>query len=316
MQFRRVLEEGGYQAVHDHQDYVSGWHFLLGAGSLPPVRVAHVHKAAYQIVENYGLTRMRRLTALAGKHLVARFATHITGTSQQSMAEAGFYDSSFARTPKQALYCGFDVSRFAGDPREAKASVCRELDWPEDSKLILVAGRIDQSPARQHPKTHKNSGFALSIGIGCARRDPRVRMIFAGKPSSAVPALESEIDAAGMVGRIKFLGVRNDVHRLMLAADVLLFPSRGEGLGMVAVEAQASGLPVLASTAVPRECVVVPGLVRFLGLEAAVRQWALETLELADRPRDARAANQQVAASAFSIEHSAQAMVELYRGAM
>jgi glycosyltransferase involved in cell wall biosynthesis len=110
--------------------------------------------------------------------------------------------------------------------------------------------------------------------------------------------------------------VRDDVHRLMLAGDVLLFPSRGEGLGMVAVEAQAAGLPVLASSAVPRECVVVPGLVRFLDVNAGSTQWATEALELAGQPRDARDANEQVGASEFSIESSSRSLVQLYRGEM
>ena len=66
--FRQLLREGQYDAVHDHQDYASGWHFLMGAGVLPPVRVTHVHNPAYQILNNYGVTLGRRLTARVGKN--------------------------------------------------------------------------------------------------------------------------------------------------------------------------------------------------------------------------------------------------------
>jgi len=98
----------------------------------------------------------------------------------------------------------------------------------------------------------------------------------------------------------------------MYASDVLLFPSRGEGLGMVAVEAQAAGLPVLASTAVPRECVVIPDLVRFEPLQRGAPDWARALLEHAARPRDIAAANKRVAASPFAIENSARALIDLY----
>src|ERR1700679_3921512 len=114
-QFRQVLGEGHYDAVHHHQDYASGWHFLMGAAALPPVRVTHVHNPAYQARNNYGVTLSRRVTARIGKRLVARYATHITGTSRQVIAEYGFDASPFRGIPKAALHCGFDSARFLGD---------------------------------------------------------------------------------------------------------------------------------------------------------------------------------------------------------
>jgi glycosyltransferase involved in cell wall biosynthesis len=196
--------------------------------------------------------------------------------------------------------------------RTAKTSVCREFGWPEDARIILFAGRIDHSPDIGQPQNHKNSGFAVSVGIECARKDRRARLLLAGAPSPAVPILEQRIAAAGFAGRMRFVGIRKDIERLMLASDVLLFPSRGEGLGMVVVEAQAAGLPVLASTAVPRECVVVPELVHFQSVEAGEAKWAAELLQHAARQRDIADANQRVAASAFAIENSAHALFRLY----
>jgi glycosyltransferase involved in cell wall biosynthesis len=113
-------------------------------------------------------------------------------------------------------------------------------------------------------------------------------------------------------GRIRFVGIRKDIERFMLASDALLFPSRAEGLGMVAVEAQGAGLPVLASSEVPSECVVVQELVRFKDVEDGVAAWADDLLQLAGQPRDMQDANQRVAASAFAIEKSSRALVKLY----
>jgi glycosyltransferase EpsF len=308
---RRILRQGTYAAIHDHQAYVSGWHFKIGAGALPPVRVTHIHNPVYQI-ENGSLGR--RLSGRYGKHLVGVYATHIAGTSRQVITEYGFDAPNFARIPKMALHCGFDPSRFLGDRSIAKGSLCHELGWPTDSKIVLYAGRIDQSPDLGHPKNHKNSGFAISVGIEAARRDPNLRMILAGERSFAVPILEKRIVSAGLQGRIKFLGIRKDIESLMLGSDALLFPSRAEGLGMVAVEAQSAGLPVLASTHVPRECVVVPELVRFKELGDGEAAWADELLRLAALPTDVKCANRQVAASDFAIANSAQALVQLYGG--
>ncbi len=311
--FRRILRSGRYDALHDHQDYASGWHYLMGLGALPPVRVTHVHNPAYQILSNYGVTPGRRLAARAGKQLAARYATHIAGTSRAAIAAYGFDAPAFASLPKAALYCGFDPGRFLASPA-ARASVRGEFGWPTDSAVVLFAGRFDVSPDPAHPQAHKNAGFAVDVAIAAARASGGVRFIFAGPFSAATPILRARIEAAGFGDRIAFAGVRKDIERLMAGADALLFPSRAEGLGMVAVEAQAAGLPVLASTEVPRECVVIPDLVRFDSLGDGPAAWSARLLAALGRPRmDPTAANDRVAVSPFAIAHSAAALERLYR---
>ena len=310
---RKILRDGKYDAIHDHGDFSAGWHFLMGGTTLPAVRVVHVHNPAFQIRDNYGVTEIRRLTAATGRALVGRYATHITGTSRQAISEYGFDTAAFRRIPKMALHCGFDTTPLA-DTDAIRQSVRQEFCWPERTRIILCAGRIDPSPNPGHPRNHKNSGFAISVGIEAARADSGACMIVAGAPSPAVPVLKERIAKAGLAGRILFIGVRNDLKRLMYASDLLLFPSRGEGLGMVAVEAQAAGLAVLASTAVPRECVVVPDLVRFESLQRSPTEWAAALLEHSAQTRNIALANARVAASPFAVENSARALIELYSG--
>ena len=311
--FRRILAGGGYDVLHDHQGHASGWHYLTAHGRLPPVRVTHVHNPAYQIRDNHGVTARRRLAGRLGKRLAAGYATHILGTSREAITGYGFDDPAFDRIPKAALHCGFDAARFAASA-EARAEVRAAFGWPADARIVLFAGRFDASPEFGHPQNHKNSGFAVRLAIDCARRCQRVRFIFAGEASAATAALRASVEAAGLGERIAFAGVRRDIGRLMGGADALLFPSRAEGLGMVAVEAQAAGLPVLASSSVPRECVVVPGLVRFLGLEAGAEAWLSALLAMLAAPRpDPASANRQVAASPFAIAQSARKLAALYR---
>jgi len=309
--FRQVLRDGCYTAIHDHQDYSSGWHFLIGGEALPPVRVTHVHNPSYQIDNNYGVSISRRMTARIGKALVARHATHIAGTSRQVISEYGFDAAPFSRIQKGPLYCGIEPARFTVEPASARAKLLAEFGWSSESKIALFVGRVDVSPDPNHPQAHKNAGFAVDVAIAAARRDKHIRLLLAGASSPAVPLLERRIADAGMSEAIRFCGVRRDVERLMAGSDVFLFPSRGEGLGMAAVEAQAAGLPVLASDAVPREASVVEHLMRFKPLAAGAESWADDLLALAECPRDL-AANAKIAASPFSIRHSADALAALY----
>ncbi len=125
--------------------------------------------------------------------------------------------------------------------------------------------------------------------------------------------IEQWVKDAQRSDAIRFLGIRNDIGTLMRGSDLLLFPSRSEGLGMVAVEAQAAGLPVLTSTGVPRECSVVPGMVRFVPCSAPITQWASELQHMLDMPRtDPQTCQQLVAESAYSIPNSAAALEKIY----
>ena len=312
--FRRILKHGGYDALHDHADYSSGWHYQLGEGRLPPVRLTHIHNSMAMHRNNYRTSVRRGAAAAVGKALVGRYATHIGGTSRQIVSDYGFDSARFRRIPKLAVYCGLDPARFGGDSARARQDVREEFDWPTDAKLVLVAGRIDATVEPDDPLNHKNSSFAVDVAIRAARRDPVVRVIFAGARSPASAELESRIAAAGEAGRIVLAGARRDIERLMQACDVLMFPSKGEGLGMVAVEAQAAGMAVLASSAVPRECAVVPGLVRFKDLGDGQDAWAEALLELLDLDRDRAGANQLIAASPFAIANSASALQAIYGG--
>lgn len=311
-EYRKILAQGRYDAIHDHSDFSSGWRYLMGLGLLPPVRVTHIHNPTYQIRNNHGVTAMRRFAGGTGRRLVAQLATYIAATSRQVLGEYGFDAPLFARLPKAAIYCGFDPARFSGSPQAEKAALSRRMNWPQTARVILFVGRIDQSPDLGAPQNHKNSGFAVDVAIAAAQADPSIHAVFAGAPSPASAILQQRIAEARLEDRIKLVGIERNIEHLMLASDVLLFPSRAEGLGMVAVEAQAAGLPVLASTGVPSECVVDGALVRFLDVAAGVPAWAEAISESLARQRDVAAANRRVAASGFSIEASANALTAVY----
>ena len=310
-QFRKILRRGQYDAIHDHADYAGGWHFLLGLGLLPPVRVAHVHNPWMHISTNYAVGYSRRLITAVGKRLVEWLATDIHGTSAEILRLYGFHAGRGPRV--SALHCGIGVEKFNAPREQDRESVLREFSMPRDVRLVLFAGRLDAALAFDHPQNHKNSWFALNVVRAAAEKDPSVRLLMAG--AGDAEALRGAIHGWGMDGKLHVIGVREDIPRLMRAADILLFPSRQEGLGMVVVEAHAAGLPVLASTAVPREAVVIPSLYEALPLDASISRWADVLLEMMGRPRAAMEyCRGTVEASAFSIANSSRNLLRTYRG--
>lgn len=304
LHFRRLLRRERYHVVHDHQDYTAGLHFLFGFGLLPPTRIVHVHNPLLHI-ENYSKTLLRRMTVKAGKELVSAVATHVLGTSRQILTEYGFTERSSLQL--SAVHCGFDVALFQGDRACLRADICREFGWGDSVKVLLFVGRLG---TRQ-----KNPEFALEVAKACIAREPKVRLLMVGGGEEERSQLNNRVKQWGLEEAIRLLGVRQDVARLMRGADLFLFPSRAEGLGMVAVEAQAAGLRVLASDAVPRECAVVPGVVRFKSLNDSAAGWAECALELMSaEPLNQVATKAAFGKSPFAIENSAKKLLELYAG--
>jgi len=312
-EFRRILASGNYHAIHDHQDYIAGLHFLMGSARLPDVRVVQVHNPLLHIA-NYVNGPVRRLTSLAGKHLLRYFATDIMGTSLQVLGEYGLSKDSYHAVRLGAAHCGFDVSRFRGDSESTRTNLCDELGIKRDDKLILFVGRLD---SHRDPKLNqKNPLFALEVARACVGRNAGVHLLMAGGGEPVRAELEAKVRTWGLEKNIRLLGLRSDIPRLMLGSDLLLLPSLAEGLGMVAVEAQAAGLRVLSSDTTPRECVVIPDLVQFQSLERGAACWANDVLRLVELPRpDLATCNSAVKNSAFSIESSAAQLLQLYAGA-
>jgi glycosyltransferase involved in cell wall biosynthesis len=302
--FRKLLANGYYEAIHDHADYAAGLHLLMGVGQLPPARVVHIHNP-YATFER---STSREVVRSFERAAVANLATTVAGTSLQILTD---YDLAPSDAPsgqrRLAIHCGFDVERYAGDREDARAAVRREFSWGDDTRILLFVGRLESH------FNQKNPAFAVAVARECIARDSRVRALFVGAGDAARAAFEAEAAKSGVADLIRFAGVRSDVPRLMIASELLLFPSIAEGLGMVAVEAQAAGLRVLASDTIPRECAVVPGMVTFAPLSQAHSAWADRAMALLALPApDAAASRALVRDSAFSIDSSARALLEAY----
>ena len=70
--------------------------------------------------------------------------------------------------------------------------------------------------------------------------------------------LKQKVKEKGLEDRVFFLGDRSDISEILNAADVFLFPSLYEGLGIVAVEAQAAALMTICSDKIPQEVFITP----------------------------------------------------------
>ena len=122
----------------------------------------------------------------------------------------------------------------------------------------------------------KNHTFLIDIFSEIKKRESRSILMLAGD-GPLFNQMKDKAERLGLTKDILFLGVRNDVYRLLQAMDVFVMPSLFEGLPVIGVEAQASGLKCFMSDTVTKETAIID--VVFLDLKCSAGFWAEKILE-------------------------------------
>jgi glycosyltransferase involved in cell wall biosynthesis len=129
-----------------------------------------------------------------------------------------------------------DAKAFAAQAGEPGATR-RELNVPEDAPLVTMVGRL---------APQKGVDVLLGAAAKVIGQSPAARFAVVGSGPHAA-ALQQQATIHGLDGAVQFLGYRRDVASILGASDVVVMPSRSEGLPLVLLEALALGRPVVAS---------------------------------------------------------------------
>ncbi len=208
----------------------------FSSSNIPLVFTAHglhVHKYTYQ-----GGIRGKVLHALRSS-LERHLFTRVERVIAVSEEDHGLLEDRYGLKGRAVhIPNGIDPETFdalavsKGEAREA-------LNLPPASTLLLTAARFDEQ-----------KGYDVLIrAIHWGRsffKEHKVRFLFSGDGGTR-KAMKRLAARLGVTDCITFLGERDDVALLMKASDLLVLPSRWEGLPLTLLEAAACNLPVVAS---------------------------------------------------------------------
>ena len=288
--FRFFQEHPEYKIIHCHKSDNNGLILKQAKRAGVPHRISHCHIAdcTYAFPMSVLIAYSRFLNK---RCLTERFACS---------KDAGDYLFG-----KKATYTilpnALSVQRFAFDAQRRQA--CRkELGVSESEVLIGHVGRFAEQ---------KNHRFLLHAFAGYHQKNPDSKLLLLGGGD-----LERDIRALTAALKLKdaviFGGLHKDLGGFYSAMDLFLFPSLFEGLCIVAVEAQCSGLPVIASENVPKEAKVTDRM-QFLPLDAPLETWvnAIDNALITPAP-DRTVYAGVVAESMFNIETMAAFLQDYY----
>lgn len=255
----RICSDADYSVMHSHLTTLSAFSLTAAAHTDIPVRICHVHSAFNKNSEHYLAKSFLRPFA-------AEHATHLMACSRYAA------ENIFGKRADEAtiLPDAIEAAKFYSCEEDYKAAR-KELDL--SGKVVLFVGRF----AHQ-----KNIPFLIeAFAKAAANENMTLAIVGDGEDKRAV---YDAAKASGVKDKIRIVGPCDPIPWYK-AADVFCLPSRYEGLGMAAIEAQTAGLKCILSSAVPREADIT-GKCLFLNEDAYL--WAEELKKPAEHFYDCK----------------------------
>ena len=255
----KLFKENQYKIVHSHINTISVFSLYAAKKASVPVRIAHNHSTAApgewkKNILKYTLRPFAKV-----------YATHYAACSKYA-GEWLFGKKSMARGEVTIFNNAIDLNKFKYD-ENVRAEVRKELGL-EGKFVIGHVGRFCYQ---------KNQEFLIDVIEEVYKKNPNAVLMLVGDGPDR-EKIEKKVRQQNLEGCVLFLGSRNDTDRLYQAMDVFVFPSRYEGLGMAAVEAQFCGVRTVMSNRVPDDAKVLDNIVS-LPLTCSLKDWIYSILK-------------------------------------
>ncbi|SDU62424.1 D-inositol-3-phosphate glycosyltransferase [Gordonia westfalica] len=306
---------GHYDVIHSHY-WLSGQVGWLARDrwGVPLVHTAHTLAAVKNAALAEGDTAEPQLRVIGEQQVVGEADRLVANTGTEAAELLSMYDADADRidvvTPGADLECYTPGS-------SAQARSILGLD--PDETIVTFVGRIQ--PLKAPDLLVSAIAPLISDAVGSGRR---LRLLIVGGPSGSglqrPTALMDQVAELGISDSVTFLPPQpsDRLVQVYRASDVVAVPSHSESFGLVAIEAQACGTPVIAANVGGLGVAVDDGRTGVLVNGHAVGDWtnALEKL-LAQPDRFAELGrNARRHAEKFSWEHTVDQLIESYGRAM
>lgn len=291
-ELKRVLKEGNYKIIHSNINTLSVFSLFAAKCAGVPVRIAHSHSTTNKKEKKKNLMKQ-----------VLRPFSKVFATDYMCCSElAGrwlFGDKEYDKGNVYLLNNAIDLDKFKYNETLRKKKR-KELGIKDDT---LVIGHIGRFVAQ------KNHDFLIDIFNEIHKKNNNSVLLLAGQ-GPLMDDVKDKVKELNLEDSVKFLGQRNDANELYQAFDVFLLPSLYEGLPVVGVEAQASGLLCYLSDDMTKETKVLD-ITKFMSLNNTPKEWANNILDDVKKYKRIDTSKEMTAKN-FNIKEEAKKLEEYY----
>lgn len=249
-----LKQHNEYKIIHIHCYTIAGVIASIARDCGIPVRIVHCHTANphYSFINKFVFNVLRNI---AEKNMTNGFAC--------SYDAGNFF---FKKKSFQVLNNAINSKQFSYN-QEKRCQIRSEFSF--NNKFVI--GHVGNF------SVVKNHTFIIDIFAEVAKQNKNVLLMLVGE-GPLRKEIENKVLCLNLKEKVIFTGTRTDIPDLLQAVDVFLFPSLWEGLGISAVEAQASGLHTIISDTIPQEAFVTD-LCESISLQEPVSVWADKILQ-------------------------------------
>lgn len=257
---KKILKEGHYKIVHSHINTLSVFSLFAAKCAGVSVRIAHSHSTTNKKEKKKNLLKQ-----------VLRPFSKLFATDYMCCSElAGrwlFGDKEYDKGNVYLLNNAIDLDKFKYNESLRKEKR-KELGISDDTLVIGHVGRFVEQ---------KNHKFLIDIFNEIYKKNNNSLLLLAGQ-GPLIYEIKNKVKSLKLEKKVKFLGQRSDIDKLYQAFDVFLLPSLYEGLPVVGVEAQSTGLLCELSNDMTKETKVLD-TTRFISLNTSAEEWANNILD-------------------------------------
>jgi D-inositol-3-phosphate glycosyltransferase len=308
--------EGWFDAIHSHY-WLSGQVGWLASErwNVPLIHSMHTMAKVKNLALADGDTPEPAIRVIGEEQVVAASARLVANTHREAAELIEHYDAEPNRV--SVVHPGVDLELFT--PASDKFSARAKFDLGADDFVVLFVGRIQ--PLKAPDVLLRAAAVALEQR---PELRSKLKVVVCGGPSGtglerpdSLVQLAAELNITDVVRFISPLPAA-ELADLYRAADIVGVPSYSESFGLVAVEAQACGTPVVAAAVGGLVTAVKDGVSGLLIGSHDPSVWASTILKLeADQGLRRQLSEGAIAhASKFSWQATADALIAVYSGAL
>lgn len=251
------------------------------------MRIIHSHNTDL-MDKNVFKRGVKRIFHLINKLVISKYATNYFACSEN--AGRWFYSNAIMSSDKYLeVNNAIDLENFAYSA-EQRLAIKKELNL-EGCFVVGNVGRLQRQ---------KNQTFLLDVFYEIFKKQPNARLLLVGKGEDEILLKKKAVDL-GIDKVVFFLGMRNDVPRILQVIDVFIFPSIFEGLPLILIETQASGTRIFCSSNIHKK-VKCTGLLDFVSLNQSPKHWADLALNCDFKKKNYKEVYQEIRAAGFDID--------------